>query len=221
MPLASHGESLGDPARGPRASIDGNGVRHCSTAAEADQCRRRPRRPGPGRFRRHARAETACGDTRPAGSGRAPPPRPCSEPAAQGTRTRLASPRRTSGPNSDPRRVRSSARPGRESGPSAAPSARRARGCWTDRNVFVLLQQRLTQGRRAHVADRRSAQWPDARRSPRRLRSGPPPTGSFVSRCCNRPRPARTRRPPAAEGPTIRRTRRDLQTFRRDTTPRA
>ena len=55
--------------------------------------------------------------------------------------------------------------------------------------VFVTMQAH----RRAHVADRRSAQWPAAGADAggaedRRRRSG-----SFVSRCCKRPRPARSK----------------------------
>ena len=61
----------------------------------------------------------------------------------------------------------------------------------------------------------------DGRIPPLTLRRLLPRSGSFVSPCCNRPRPARTRSRPAAEGNMIQRARRDLPNFRLATPPRA
>ena len=73
--------------------------------------------------------------------------------------------------------------------------------------------------RRAHVADRRSAQWPASAADARGSEARPPPNGNFVSPCCNRPRRARTRSRPVTAASTIRRPRRDLRNFRLATTP--
>jgi hypothetical protein len=47
-----------------------------------------------------------------------------------------------------------------------------------------------------------------------------PPTANSVSPCCNRPRPARANRSPAAAANTIPSPRRDAPSWRRATTPR-
>ena len=62
--------------------------------------------------------------------------------------------------------------------------------------------------RGAHVADRRSAQRPPAGVDRGGAEESRRPTGSFVSRCCRRPRPAGRSRPAAPAEPMIRRPRR-------------
>ena len=73
--------------------------------------------------------------------------------------------------------------------------------------------------RRAHVDDRRSAQWPHSADDAGGARRAWPPIASSVWRCCNRPRRARTSRSPAEAASTIRSRRRGARSRRRATTP--